>query len=148
MGKVWGEEVEFDPIFKKWGRFGCSELGKSVFRDKGFPAVSKKVRDTGASWGSCFKFCWFSDKLQIGWLYSPFHHEPHCHRWCWCSASLGHTGSPLRADFMSIDLSSDSSVHRFITKHCCSRGQWRELYSSLSFACADKQLHLWRSRLK
>lgn len=45
-GRSAGEEMEFDPILKKWGRFGWAELGKSVFQDKGFPAVSKKVKDT------------------------------------------------------------------------------------------------------
>lgn len=58
----------------------------------------------------------------------PSHPQPPCHHLRLCTANLGHAGNPRRADFMSIDLSSDASIQRYITKHSCSQSQWMEVY--------------------
>lgn len=147
MGKVHGEEVGFDPVFKEHGN-NCffAELGNQHSRIRAL-AVSIKGRHASVYMRPLFHIlvglviscgmAWllFPSPTSLP-LLMPVQWEPGTH-WRPCE-------SWLHVHQWTFDVSSCPLMYlqipQSITKHFCSQSQWREFYDSIAFVCLCRQV--------
>lgn len=125
---IWSLRNREDSVVQNW---------ESVVPGEGLSSCEEKGRDAGAYLGSLFHI--LPSGISSGGPHVPS--NPGLPAAIAAGAVQAGTRrcSPWELTLWHIFIPG-SLVHRYITKHSCSRSQWREVYDSVLFVCLCRQV--------